>query len=208
MSFSSIRLAAVTAFAALVVIGCSADSGVTNPSAVRGGTAVLSANATTYSFTYNPAQALSQKLGKHRIDFPAGSVCDPARSTYGPTEWDAPCTTLTTPITITAVVSKGPNGFPYIEFSPALRFVPTTNPARYVGLYIWDPNASADPGSRLLFCKGLRCLDEARLDASMTTVFDNPNQFVWRRIKHFSGYHVTARDDSTITEDTTGTGEL
>jgi hypothetical protein len=202
----SVRSLAIAAAAGLAIIGCSADSS-TSPALARGEGALLGTVGTIYSFTYNPASALSQRLGKHRIDFPARSVCDPARSTYGPTEWDAPCVALTTPITITAVVSKGPNGYPYLEFSPALRFVPTTDPSRYVGLYVWDPSASADPTTRLLFCTGLRCLDEARLDGSMTTVFDNPNQFIWRRIKHFSGYHVTARGDTTITEDTTGMGE-
>src|SRR3712207_2879784 len=44
--------------------------------------------------------------GEHELTFDKGlsSVCDPATSSYGPGEWDKPCTPATAPITVTAKV--------------------------------------------------------------------------------------------------------
>ena len=33
--------------------------------------------------------------GRYKVAFPAGSICDPTTSTYGPTEWDSPCEAMT-----------------------------------------------------------------------------------------------------------------
>ena len=40
--------------------------------------------------------------GVHKITFPAQSVCDPAVTRYGPTEWDKPCRPATQPVRIRA----------------------------------------------------------------------------------------------------------
>src|SRR5215216_5601749 len=64
--------------------------------------ALMFSFSNTDVFTYSPAQAASFTLGdEHRIDFPAGAVCDPLTSGYGVAEWDQPCTPLTAPISIT-----------------------------------------------------------------------------------------------------------
>src|SRR5215208_1685568 len=33
-------------------------------------------------------------LGKTGVYFPANAICDPAKSSYGPTEWDTNCTVI------------------------------------------------------------------------------------------------------------------
>src|ERR1700730_14858445 len=47
-------------------------------------------------FTVKPSGGV-YFLGNHAIVFPARSICDPATSSYGPGEWDAPCTPLNRP---------------------------------------------------------------------------------------------------------------
>jgi hypothetical protein len=55
------------------------------------------------TFTVSPSGGV-YFAGNHAVVFPAGSICDPATSTYGPGEWDAPCSALSQPITISAQV--------------------------------------------------------------------------------------------------------
>src|SRR5215213_3539441 len=45
-------------------------------------------------------------VGPHYVKFPANSICDPASTTYGPTEWDKPCQVIKDPITFHAEVQK------------------------------------------------------------------------------------------------------
>ena len=63
-------------------------------------------------------------------------------------------------------------------------------------LYLRDKRAAYDPSSQILYCSGLlnlSCVDESVADPSVAVYRDAPNGFVYRRIKHFSGYNVTAR---------------
>jgi hypothetical protein len=130
--------------------------------------------------------------GEHRIIFENGlsSVCNPATSTYGPGEWDQPCTPATSPITITAKVWKTLDGRSQIDFSPALRFVPTSK----VTLQMYDRSATGSLlGAHINYCPtvGLNvvCVREALLDASLRS-YVTTSGFINRRIKHFSGYIV------------------
>jgi hypothetical protein len=203
MTTARIRLIALAAAAVAVVTGCSSDS-ISAPQAkvVKGQSATLAATYVgTHTFTYHPDRPLVQALGDHWIMFPANAVCDPARSTYGPTQWDAPCPRLESPITITAVVSLGRNGRPYIEFTPEMRFVPSGDPSRWVHLFVQDPSASILDQNRLLYCVGLKCWDESKTDPTMRSMLLFSSKIIWRRIKHFSGYHVTAGRDSTFDEE-------
>src|SRR5215212_1885836 len=54
-------------------------------------------------------------LGKHALYFPANTICDPAISTYGPTEWDAPCTPISQPIRVQAVLREQ-DGRSWVDF--------------------------------------------------------------------------------------------
>ena len=79
------------------------------------------------SFRYEPSTGLTQRLGDHVIVIPAGGVCDPALSSYGMGTWDDACTPLTHAIIITATTYADDEGHPYIDFQPALRFVPMSS---------------------------------------------------------------------------------
>jgi len=78
--------------------------------------------AGTYTFTLDPKGG-STKFGAFRLNYDANAVCDPRTSGYGAAYWLAPCTTLSSPITITATVSFA-NGESTVEFSPDIRFSP------------------------------------------------------------------------------------
>jgi hypothetical protein len=149
-----------------------------------------SAEAASTTFRVDPARTGSFVIGGlHRIVFPPRSICDPRRSSYGPSEWGKPCTPLARPITITARSWRDPRGHPHIDFSPALRFAPS----RAVMLYMADRSAASDRSSRILWCgPNGRCMDEATNDPSALTWHDARGGFVYRRIKHFSGYNVAA----------------
>jgi hypothetical protein len=111
-------------------------------------------------------------------------VCDPAGSSYGPGEWDQPCTLLTRPIQITAKRYHDAAGKPYIDFSPALRFVP----GKAVMLYLYDPTSVLDGRSVIEWCS----------DGGLCVVEDSPTQrnvetgILHRQIKHFSGYMISS----------------
>jgi|SRR5919204_4735861 hypothetical protein len=194
-------------WSAVFLIGASlaacVDAGV-GPTVRQGPASVgVSLDATAYvgdtavtTFTVSPSIGATYVAGPEElITFPAASICDPARSTYGPTEWDAPCAPATSPITITSKVWRDPLGHRRVDFSPALRFVPTADPAQWVTLSIRDELAAL-PGVVILYCASastLACLDESLTDLTLTTHADPTTGWVSRRIKHFSGYNVAAR---------------
>lgn len=154
----------------------------------------------TTSFVVDPTVSQTYKFGNHSVRFPAYSICDPATSGYGEDLWDAPCSALTTPITITATWTNK-HGHAYVDFQPALRFVPATagDTAHYVVLTLKDGYAvQANGGYSILWQRpsdGL-WVDEGAVDASEQAQLDFGNNTVSRRIKHFSGYNVSASVDA------------
>ena len=134
-------------------------------------------------------------LGNHAVVFPAQSVCDPATSSYGPGTWDTPCTALQTSIRVHAEVRRV-NGQTAVDFTPSLRFVPSTNPARWVWLVMYTPSAigSSDlSGFNILWEStfGGATVDETLSDSSLRTYVDTWQGTSLRRIKHFTGYALT-----------------
>jgi hypothetical protein len=141
--------------------------------------------------------------GNHAVVFPSQSVCDPATSSYGPGTWDDPCTPLQTSISVHAEVRRA-NGQTRVDFTPSLRFVPSSNPARWVWLAMYTPTAvgSADLSQFNILWEsalGAAPIDETPSDASLRTYVDTWQGVSLRRIKHFSGYVTTT--------DRTGTQE-
>ena len=170
------------------------------------------AQNTTTQFTVSPSGGV-YFAGNHAVVFPAGSICDPATSSYGPGEWDAPCSPLTRPITITATV-KTVQGVKSVDFSPSLRFVPSNNSSRWVWIYMYTPEAR---GARdlskfnILFAQSLGAtpVNDAAEDASLRTYVDSRLGISFRRIKHFSGYIVASGrycEDGDTSEECTGNG--
>lgn len=157
-------------------------------------------------FSVGPYSTVSMRLGDHRIYFPAGSICDPAVSSYGPTEWDRPCQPLRRYITISATWwTDAATGHPRIEFQPALRFVPTSDMSKWVTLTLKDPSASSTrPGQSLVIAwrdASGNWVDESLTDATLRTTVDPSSGSVSRRIKHFSGYMVSAGRSGVVEVD-------
>ena len=146
----------------------------------------------TQSFTFDPTQAYTLKAGDHVVTFPANSICDPATSGYDSALWDAPCTPLTTQITITASWSNR-LGHAFIDFQPALRFVPTSDPSQYVTLSmkdVWPLDSTYHYPIFWLRPTDSLYVDESVNDPSLGSVEDLSGNRVQRRLKHFSGYFI------------------
>jgi len=163
------------------------------PVAPRGAvplSAALSSTGITTSFVYDPAVGGSFELAsQHRITFAPGAVCDPLVSSYGVTEWDQPCTPLSAPIAISARSYTAADGHPRVDFSPSLRFVPGSE----VVLYLRDKAAAADTTAVIQWCPdGSACVTEAAPLPSYVTKRDQALGMVYRAIKHFSGYTISA----------------
>ena len=142
--------------------------------------------------------------GLYTLNFPANSICDPARSSYGPTEWDNACVTLGSDQTITlhAVLTLSTNGLA-VDFSPALRFNPATEvtistdifaPVIRANREFFSKNPSALNPLAILYSPDLGATEfsDYAKDASLVTKVNLGNGRIWRRVKHFSGYSMTS----------------
>ena len=141
--------------------------------------------------------------GNHAVVFPAQSICDPATSSYGPDTWDQPCTALQTTLKVHAEVRHA-DGVTSVDFTPSLRFVPSTNSSRWVWILMYAPEAIGVAESNLsdfniLWASSLGgpTVDEAIADSSLRTYVDTFQGISLRRIKHFSGYQLGAERDCT-----------
>jgi hypothetical protein len=147
-------------------------------------------------------------VGNHAVVFPARSICDPATSSYGDGEWDAPCTPLKRAIKITARISTV-NGTRAVDFSPSLRFVPSAEPSRWVWIFMYTPEArGAQDLSQfnILFAPALGStpVNDAALDPTLRTYVDTRLGVSSRRIKHFTGYVVTTGFTCDVNSDACG----
>ncbi|GAC1478174.1 MAG: hypothetical protein NVS1B4_21690 [Gemmatimonadaceae bacterium] len=204
---SSIRLLAPIA---LLLGAACADRAPTAPSAVsrlagapRPDVIInaMGADRSWADFTVTPTGGVFA-LGKHSVRFPAAAICDPSTSTYGPTEWKTPCETLDRPIRIHAEL-RTDAGRSWVDFTPSLRFVPTSDPARYVVLTMSltdgtngdrDDRSIAGPAVAppILWTPfiGAPGIDEALLDPTLRTQLCPDGTCATRRIEHFTGYVI------------------
>jgi hypothetical protein len=171
-------------------------------------------DAKTVTFTIKP-EGGTARIGDFRLEYPANSVCDPATSSYGPSEWLTPCETLNTSITITAKFWYV-NGNAYSDFAPNIRFAPDKN----VVLYVVRPKAKGNSLTAFLEYSMWYTtvvgdtrfyVDEAYFDSSLATHVDSNTGKVSRKIRHFSGYYVRtgeACDDTAGDPDCVGGGML
>jgi len=131
--------------------------------------------------------------GNHAVVFPAGSVCDPATSSYGRGTWDDACAPLTKSLLVHAEVRRS-NGVTSIDFTPALRFAPSSSPSNWVWLLMYVPDAKGATGDLSRFnilyapTAGAALIDETTSDATLRTYVDSFSGITIRRIKHFSMY--------------------
>ena len=206
MTFVSLRRA--SAVAAVLLTAACADAPVAPRTAASSGlnfsllgaVTAYQADTAVTRFTVDPTSSTYFQVGSaHGIYFPAYSICDPAASTYGPTEWDKPCTVLTKPIVITAKSWTNRDGLPMVDFAPALRFTSRSS-TDFVALGMAvDLAHSSTPAAdfKILYCPiNAACLDESLTDASLKTQVSPQYNAVYRRVKHFSGYNVSSGRES------------
>lgn len=177
---------------ALLLGACAGDS--TSPNAATlapkdASKALVGVIDGIYTFSVDPSQAQSIKLGASSLELPANAVCTLATTSYGPSEWNNACVPETLPVTITAVVKNAATNHPSIEFAPAMRFNPATSVK--LNLSVTDA-ATLNNMTVMKYCGPFStvCVDESLTDASLLTTINAAAGTVSRRIKHFSGYVV------------------
>jgi hypothetical protein len=147
-----------------------------------------------------PVSGATVALGdRFTLNFPANSVCDPTSSSYGMGHWDEDCIPNDRAVSITAKIWVNEDRV-VVDFSPSLRFVPTAvvtiSTNLFAPILAGRVDLAATPGAlsqyELLFSPdgGTTKVREAGLlnDPSLKTHIDLTTGFVWRRLKHFSGY--------------------
>ncbi len=155
-------------------------------------------DTTIQTFTVNPTAGsivfLGGSFAKHVLAISRDALCDPTKNSYGPTEWLKPCTAATKPITFTVKTWKNAAGRPFADFQPAIRFSPDDDEA--VRIYFQDTALRSYSEIYIPYCdKANVCVKEETTDAKLTT-YAAPSvgggYWVYRRLRHFSGYNVTA----------------
>jgi len=198
---------------ALIALGCSDSALSPNPGPSRsltsGRAPVLDVSpsftglkTTTISLTA-AGGTYSIGNGLFTIKIPSNAVCDPAVSSYGDGTWDSPCTTLASGQAVGVTVTYGftSSNVPVLDVSPGIRFNPnsvvtlgtnayassiTTN-ASYYSSY---PQALHYFGMYYTPDLGTTAFTDAGKDNSLITHVNLSTGFVWRRVKHFSGYNI------------------
>ena len=141
--------------------------------------------------------------GGHRLWVQKGGVCD-LKSPYGPGLWDDLCELATLPVVVIARSWTDEQSHPHVDFSPDLRFAPLDDRRASAELYLKDRTGIDAADARILYCNDKGCIDEGATDSTMVTQRDRQQGFLYRRIKHFSGYQVsTGRDDEGTPPDST-----
>lgn len=194
-----VLLGAVSALAATTLSACVQPDAATAPLSAAAPTLVAAGSRSASasgrrdtietSLVVDPTRGSTFAIaGEHKVVLPAGAICDPAVSSYGPAHWDEPCVSLAVPITITARSFRDAAGNARVDFLPALRFKRTA--AGLPRLYLL--NKRADAGTlTILYCPdAAECVDESLADPELVTRYDARGGFVYRYIKHFSGYGV------------------
>ena len=145
-------------------------------------------------------------VGDFDVVIPAGAVCDLATTNYGRRYWDDDCTPSSTAVTVNVVAESRRNGVS-VSFQPDLRFRPSAGwvvvqTQAYRDLLTSDVARKLSPRSEAFRAFGIgympsgtrSLLDEAltNSDRSLVTHVDRNTGIIWRRVKHFSSYLITA----------------
>ena len=154
--------------------------------------AVYPSNAVTYQVNYDPTENASFIFGVHMVTFPKYTICNPATSGYGTSVWLNNCTKLTSSITITATTWTDSQGRPQIDFANAIRFY-KNNYNQLPAIFLRDPAAVLSYWSRIDYCSGTgACVNELLNDSALATQREPATGYLFRLIRHFSGYNVWA----------------
>ena len=151
----------------------------------------MAADQSSADFTVDEHGGYFQ-MGRHAISFPKNAICDPQDTQYGPAFWDKDCHVLKAPVRIHAEL-RMQDGREWIDFQPELRFRPYKDASDWVWIYMRvDEQGSADGALNILWSPaiGVPGIDESLTDPTLRTFVKDG--YAYRRIKHFSGYNVTA----------------
>ncbi|GAC1683225.1 MAG: hypothetical protein NVS9B3_01070 [Gemmatimonadaceae bacterium] len=161
--------------------------------AVRPDIVVAPPDSAIYDFVVTPSGG-QFALGETAVTFPARSICDPATSGYGPSVWDVPCAPVDAAIAIHAVVRSAGDSST-VQFTPALRFVPSQSPGGYVSITMTLPHVTGTAATPAVAIDWLPVPGGVRVDERPTdsTLVTTPltGGAATRRIKHFSGYIIS-----------------
>jgi hypothetical protein len=211
----------LTGAAALAVVSCSFES--VGPS--RGAPPVISktnpalaalAIPSSLDFVIPAEGGSVSLLGMYTLSFPANAVCDPnaqdSQDGYAAADWDAPCTVLGSDLAVHATL-KWSHERLWIDFSPAIRFSPSTVVTLSTGVmspivqYFSDNGADASDGrSRtwgIAYAPALEATPvvDSWADPTVATHIDFVSGQISRRIKHFSGYSIATGLACTVSPD-------
>lgn len=149
---------------------------------------IVGTNIVTYTFSVNGDHDKTVLLGTHMVTFPAYTICEPSTSSYGPSYWLSPCSKMTDNIQITATTWTDPDGRPQVDFDKHIRFYPNWA-GELPAIYLRDPAAALTSWGRVDYCS-TTCVNEAATDPVLTTKRDPATGYLYRLIRHFSGYLV------------------
>jgi hypothetical protein len=140
-------------------------------------------------------------VGNNAVVFPSQSICDPATSSYGPSTWDQPCKPLQSTLKVHAEVRRS-DGRMWVDFTPSLRFVPSTNASNWVWMVMYTPDAAGSTDLskyNILWAHSIggETVDETTSDPTVRTYVDTFSRLSLRRIKHFSGFTIETGKDGT-----------
>jgi len=163
---------------------------------------LLAPQGDTARFTVDPTKSAYYALADgHYLYVPAYSICD-LGSTYGPAYWNTSCNPLKGSIVITAQLMEDADGQPFVDFQPAMRFAPSSDQSKWVWLFLYDQAAATTALQEIDYCFGtLACVDESALDATLMTHRASGYPYLYRRVKHFSGYNVVTGEACTPSPD-------
>ena len=175
-------------FSTLAIVGACADQGAVAP-VEETPAFVAPANflrvGYVVAFRVENARGTTQKIGDHVINIPANAICALGTSGYGTDYWNKSCSPMKGSVVITATILAGPDGEPYVDFQPAMRFAPN----KEVTLFFRDTKEGARDLT-IKYCNNVGyCVDESLNDPSLAP-FRVGRSIVGRRVKHFSGYVV------------------
>ena len=128
-------------------------------------------------------------FGPHKLYVLGGSLCTPS-SPYGPQYWLQSCSRSNDDAYVTVKWWTDSQGYARVLFTPDMRFAP----AKPATLYLKDALAATRSSSAVLYCVDgtTICINESAVEPALATQRNASTGWVWRLIRHFSGYNVWA----------------
>jgi hypothetical protein len=194
------KLLLTTGAVLVVSSSCISDTAVGPQATIRGNAALRAlviAQTTEFDIPTNGGEF--NLFNAFTLSVPAGAVCDPnaadTQSGYAAAAWDSNCTPATGSVTVHAT-AKWSDGKLYVDFQPALRFVPSVNVTlssdAFADAIQYNEAIGSKDGFAIQYSPAIdaSAVPDAITDPSVRTIVLGNTGRVVRRIKHFSGYQI------------------